>query len=263
MSDTSLTTHPAPDGDRVDDRPCDLHAGAAGHPFPARLRGRRRPVLRRRVPDPGPDARGLRPAAARMEPAGHRRTWAGSRSPTSSSPGAMVVAAALGLNRAWTTGRGHRAAPILIAIYGVSPGRRRRLHRRPDARLPGRYAGRTARRGEPGTGSCTSSSGGVGFACLIAACLVIGRRFRRQGRAGLAWFSRITGVLFLAGFGGVVSGATSPGVNLAFTAAVRAGLDLAVGAAACTSTAIRKDERSCDTWYCSRPRAPTAHRPRS
>ena len=133
--------------------------------------------------------------------------------------GAMVVAAALGLSRAWTTGAGHRTAPILIAIYGVSLVGAGIFTADPMLGFP---VGTPA--GPPAVvslhGILHLVCGGVGFGCLIAACLVIGRRFRRQGQPGWAWFSRITGVLFLAGFGGVVSGATTPGVNLAFTAAV-------------------------------------------
>jgi len=57
----------------------------------------------------------------------------------------------------------------------------------------------------------------VGFLCLVAACLAIGRRFAREGRPGWAAYSRVTGVLFLAGFAGIASGA---GPTLGFVAAV-------------------------------------------
>ncbi|MFD1045911.1 hypothetical protein ACFQ1S_10225 [Kibdelosporangium lantanae] len=55
--------------------------------------------------------------------------------------------------------------------------------------------------------------GGVGFLCLVAACLVL-------ARTTLPWFSRITGVVFLAAFAGIASGSGSVALNLAFTAAV-------------------------------------------
>jgi hypothetical protein len=61
--------------------------------------------------------------------------------------------------------------------------------------------------------------GGIGFGCLIAACLVFGSRFARDGKQGLAWFCRITAVVFLAGFAGIASGSHGP-VTLAFVAAV-------------------------------------------
>jgi len=133
--------------------------------------------------------------------------------------GAMVVTAALGLSRAWTTGTGHRAAPILIAIFGTSLVGAGIFTADPMLGFPvGTPDGPPAEVSLHGILHLVS--GGVGFACLIAAFLVIGRRFRRQGEPGWAWFSRITGVLFLAGFAGVSSGATSPGMNMAFTAAV-------------------------------------------
>ncbi len=52
--------------------------------------------------------------------------------------------------------------------------------------------------------------GGVGFLCLIAACFVLARRFARAGQRGLAWFSRVTGVVFLAAFAGIASGSHGP-----------------------------------------------------
>ena len=61
--------------------------------------------------------------------------------------------------------------------------------------------------------------GGIGFLCLIAACFVLARRFTRAGERGLAWFSRITGVFFLAAFAGIASGSHGP-TTLAFVAAV-------------------------------------------
>ncbi len=44
-------------------------------------------------------------------------------------------------------------------------------------------------------------------------------RYARTGDRGLAWFSRITGVIFLAGFAGIASGSHGP-TTLAFVAAV-------------------------------------------
>src|SRR5262245_39652324 len=42
--------------------------------------------------------------------------------------------------------------------------------------------------------------GGIGFACLIAACLILARRFRARGERGWGVFSAVTGIVFLAGF---------------------------------------------------------------
>jgi hypothetical protein len=122
--------------------------------------------------------------------------------------GLMCVAAAVGLRRALTPGRGRTWAPLLIGAYGVS------------------LVGAGIFKADPAVAAEVSwhgmlhfMVGGIGFACLIAACLVLGSRFARDGKTGLAWFSRVTGVVFLAGFAGIASGSHGP-VTLAFVAAV-------------------------------------------
>ena len=62
--------------------------------------------------------------------------------------------------------------------------------------------------------------GGLGFLCLVAGALLLGRHFAGQGRPGMAWFSRATGVLFLVAFAGIASGSSSPVVVLGFWAGV-------------------------------------------
>jgi hypothetical protein len=122
--------------------------------------------------------------------------------------GLMCVAAAVGLRRALTPGRGRTWAPLLIGAYGVS------------------LVGAGIFKADPADAAEVSwhgmlhfMVGGVGFVCLIAACLVLGSRFACDGETGLAWFSRVTGVVFLAGFAGIASGSHGP-VTLAFMAAV-------------------------------------------
>ena len=63
-------------------------------------------------------------------------------------------------------------------------------------------------------------SGGLGFLGLIAACLVLAWQFRGRGQPGWAWFSLITGALFLAAFAGIATGSASSAAVLAFTGAV-------------------------------------------
>lgn len=68
------------------------------------------------------------------------------------------------------------------------------------------------------------AAGGVGFACLAAACFVLARRFATERKRGWAVSSRATGVLFLAAFlllaaGGGASGGAS-GTILFFTVAI-------------------------------------------
>jgi hypothetical protein len=130
--------------------------------------------------------------------------------------GLMTVAAAIGLHRALPPGRVRTWAPLLISVYGVS------------------LIGAGAFRADPaqgfpvGTPEVTPISwhgmlhftvGGVGFLCLIVACFVLASRFSRDGERRLAWFSRITGAAFLAGFIGIASGSHGP-TTLAFVAAV-------------------------------------------
>ena len=68
---------------------------------------------------------------------------------------------------------------------------------------------------------------GIGFIALIAACFVIARYFSRPGRRGMAVYSRITGLVFLAGFTGVTTGSASSAIVLPFYAAVPRRLRLA------------------------------------
>lgn len=130
--------------------------------------------------------------------------------------GFMTVAAAAGLRRALTAGRGRRWAALLIAVYGVG------------MLGAGIFTADPAQGFPIGTPEATTvtwhgllhlATGGIGFLCLIAACLVLGSRFARAGRTGLAWFSRATGVAFLAAFAGIASGSHGP-TTPAFIAAV-------------------------------------------
>jgi hypothetical protein len=137
--------------------------------------------------------------------------------------GLATVAAAVGLRRAL----GRPLAPALIAAYGASLVAAGIFRADPAQGFPA---------GTPETtpiswhGTLHLVIGAVGFGCLIAACVVLANRFARAGRRGLAWFSLITGVVFLAGFAGIASGSHGP-TTLAFVAAV--GLVWAWFAAVC------------------------------
>lgn len=125
--------------------------------------------------------------------------------------GAMTIAGAYGLHRAvggW--------APRLLGGYGAGVVAAGVFRADPAFGFPV---------GTPDTVTGPSWHGiahliaaGIGFACLIAACLVLGRRFAAEGRRGWAWFSRVAGIAFLAGFAGVASG--NPALVPAFVAAV-------------------------------------------
>jgi hypothetical protein len=124
--------------------------------------------------------------------------------------GAMIIAAAIGLHR--TLGK----SAWLIGAYGAGMVGAAVFRADPAAGFP---------LGTPETtavswhGMLHFMVGGLGFLCLIAACFVLAGRYARAGDRGLAWFSRITGVVFLAGFAGIASGSHGP-TTLAFVAAV-------------------------------------------
>jgi hypothetical membrane protein len=130
--------------------------------------------------------------------------------------GLMTVAAAVGLRRASPAGRGSTWGPLLIAVYGVSLLGAGVFRADPAQGFP-------VGTPEPATiswhGMLHFMVGGVGFLCLIVACFIMAGRFTRDGQRRLAWFSRITGVVFLAGFAGIASGSHGP-TTLAFVAAV-------------------------------------------
>jgi hypothetical membrane protein len=132
--------------------------------------------------------------------------------------GAMVLAFAVGLRRALAGGRGGTWAPLLVGAYGLSMVGAAIFRADPVLGFPP---------GTPETVAEPTVSGllhlmiaGVGFLALIVVCLILGARFAAEGRRGWAWFSRVTGVAFLAGFAGVASGGGSAALNLAFTAAI-------------------------------------------
>ncbi|WP_182903795.1 DUF998 domain-containing protein [Microbispora sp. H10830] len=126
--------------------------------------------------------------------------------------GAMTIAFTVGLRRA----HGGGWAPRLLAVYGLSLLAAGAFRADPAGGFPrGVPAGEVSWHG-----LAHLASGGVGFACLVAACFVLARRFARRGRAAWAWSSRATGALFAAGFLAVASGAGAAWANLAFTGAV-------------------------------------------
>jgi len=60
----------------------------------------------------------------------------------------------------------------------------------------------------------------IGFTALIVACFVMARYFSRARHRGLAVFSRVTGLAFLAAFAGVTTGSSASAVVVPFYAAV-------------------------------------------
>jgi hypothetical membrane protein len=126
--------------------------------------------------------------------------------------GLCVLAFAAGLARA---GAGHWA-PRLVGVYGASLVAAAAFRADPALGFP---AGTPQDAPVSWHGTLHFAAGGIGFLCLVAGCLVLGRRYAAAGRRGLAAFSRVTGIAFLAGFAGIASGSAGPTVP-AFTAAV-------------------------------------------
>jgi hypothetical protein len=132
--------------------------------------------------------------------------------------GLLTVAFAVGLRRVLRPGRGGTWVPRLLGVYGLSLVGAGVFRADPAMGFP------------PGTpegaaevtwhGVLHFVAGGIGFVCLVVACLLVAGRFAAEGRQRWARFSRATGVLFLAGFVAVAAGAGAAWSNLAFTAAV-------------------------------------------
>lgn len=132
--------------------------------------------------------------------------------------GAMVITAAIGLRRSMPTGKGRTFGPLLLGVHGAGMVAAGIFRADPAFGFPvGTPDG-------PGAvswhGIVHFAAGGVGFVCFIAACLVFTRRFASLGDRGLAVFSAVTGVVFLAGFVGIASGSAGPVTTLPFVAAV-------------------------------------------
>ena len=130
--------------------------------------------------------------------------------------GLMTVAAAVGVRRALAHGRGRTWVPILLGVYGASLIGAGIFRADPAQGFPAAAAETTTISWH---GALHLAVGGIGFLCLIAACWALGSGFSREGRRGLARFSRVTAVAFLAAFAGIASGSHGP-TTLAFVTAV-------------------------------------------
>ena len=129
--------------------------------------------------------------------------------------GAMTIAAAAGVRRALPS----RWAPRLLGLYGAGLMAAGVFRADPaDRAAPGAPAGKAAHISWHGDGHLIAAS--IGFVAVIAACFVVARYLSWAGHRGLAVYSRITGVAFLAAFAGVATSSSSPAVVLPFYAAV-------------------------------------------
>jgi hypothetical protein len=136
--------------------------------------------------------------------------------------GLMTVTAAIGARRALVDGRAATWGPRLLVGYGLGLVGAGVFVADPMFGFPlGTPEG-------PATTITASGTlhfvcGALGFVCLIAATFVFARRFAAQRQTGLAQYSRVTSVVFLAGFVGIASGSNNPLIILGFWIAVTAG----------------------------------------
>ena len=124
--------------------------------------------------------------------------------------GLMTVAFAVGLRRCLDSSW----APRLIGVSGVSLVAAGVFRAAPALGFP---LGTPAdARDVSWHGALHLACGAVGFLCLVIGCFVLARRFT----GGWATFTRVTGVVFLAAFVGIASGAGSSTTTIAFVLAV-------------------------------------------
>jgi hypothetical protein len=133
--------------------------------------------------------------------------------------GLMTIAAAVGMARALRVlggGPGTVWGPRLVGVFGV--GLVGAVADPMSGVPPGTPDGPPAAVTVSGLGHLVLA--GLGFLGLVLGALVLARHYAAAGRSGLAWFSRITGVLFLLAFAGLASGSASPVVVLGFWVAL-------------------------------------------
>lgn len=131
--------------------------------------------------------------------------------------GILLIAGAVGVKRALQSGPGSRWAPRMLVLYGLSLIGASIFRADPALGFP---AG-TPLENNPISwhGLLHFVVGTIGFIGFIAACFIFARRFRSLQKPGWAWYSLITGILFLASFVGIASGSKGP-FSLIFAIAV-------------------------------------------
>jgi len=133
--------------------------------------------------------------------------------------GLLVIASAIGMRQRLRGGRAGTWGPILLAIYGLGLiGAGIFVADPMDGFPPGTPPGPPS--AMTWHGPLHFVAGGIGFIGLVGATFVFARRFAGLREWGWTTFSVATGVLFLAGFGNIASGARAPWINLAFSAVV-------------------------------------------
>ena len=136
--------------------------------------------------------------------------------------GLMTLAAAVGVHRALGSGREASAAGPLLAGYGAALVLGGVFVADPMDGFPVGTPDGPPVEATP-EGVLHLASGGLGFVCLIAATVVLARRFAAESRRAWTRVSVLAGVVVLAGFAGVAGGSTSPVAVLGLWAGVVVG----------------------------------------
>jgi hypothetical membrane protein len=139
--------------------------------------------------------------------------------------GAMVVAAALGFDRAMSPGKGARSAGLLVGVYGAALIGSGIFPPDPVDRFPDPASTAEATTG----GVMHVALGGIGFLALAAAIFVVAGWLTRRGDLGAATRSRVAGAVVLIGFlGGAALSTGSAGVALLWIAVIAGWVWLAI-----------------------------------
>jgi hypothetical membrane protein len=122
--------------------------------------------------------------------------------------GILLIPGAVGVKRALRSVPGSKWAPLMLGLYGLGLIGAGIFRADPALGFP------------PGTplennpiswhGMLHLIVGTIGFTGFIAACFIFARRFKSLRQLGWAWYSLITGILFLASFIGIASGSQGP-----------------------------------------------------
>jgi hypothetical protein len=132
--------------------------------------------------------------------------------------GLLVIAGSVGLRRTLQTGPGHTWGPLLLAGYGLGLIGAGVFVADPAFGFPPGTPAAANMISWHGLGHLVSAA--LGFAALIGSCGVFARRFAAQHEPVWAWYSSMTGAVFLLGFVGVASGSGATWSVLGFWVAV-------------------------------------------
>jgi len=122
--------------------------------------------------------------------------------------GMLLVLGAVGVKQVLQSGPGSKWGPLMLGLYGLGLVGASIFSADPALGFPPG----TPLEGNPISwhGLLHFVAGTIGFSGFIAACFIFARRFKLLRQPGWAWYSLITGILFLVSFVGIASGSKGP-----------------------------------------------------